>query len=313
MKVVVFGSSGFLGSHVADSLTLKGYDVSLFDMTESKYVNKDQNMIIGDIKDLKAVQDAVKEAKYVYHFAGIADLKEAQNDPIDTVKNNILGTTYILEACKREKVERFIFASSVYVYSELGSFYRSSKQACELLIENYSDIYDLDYTILRYGSLYGRRANDFNFIHNAIKQALLEGKIVRKGDGNDIRDYINVTDAAQASVDILTDKYKNSHVMISGTQTMKTRDILGMIKEMFQNKIEIQYTEGSYEGHYEITPYSFKPRIAKRYTLPDYVDLGQGILDCIYNLYKEYSNSSQKIKIDIEMPDAIDYQDHNNR
>lgn len=313
MKVVVFGSSGFLGSHVADALTNDGYEVVLFDITKSKYMNKDQKMILGDIKDLKAIQDTVHEAKYVYHFAGVADLKEAQDDPINTVKNNILGTTNILEACKREKVERFIFASSVYVYSELGSFYRSSKQSSELLIENYADVYNLDYTILRYGSLYGRRANDFNFIHNAIKQALLEGKIVRKGDGNDIRDYINVTDAAQVSVDILTDKYKNSHVMISGTQTMKTKEILGMIREMFQNEIEIQFTEGKYEGHYEITPYSFKPRLAKRYTLLNYVDLGQGILDCIYNQYKEYSNSSKDIKIDFEIPGAVNYQDHNNR
>ena len=137
--------------------------------------------------------------------------KEADENPINAIKYNIIGTTNILEACKNNKIERLVFSSSVYVYSEHGSIYRITKQTCELLIENFNEKYNLKYTILRYGSLYGPRANKFNFIYNAINQALVENKITRKGDGSEIRDYIHVIDAAILSVEILNSKFENEY------------------------------------------------------------------------------------------------------
>lgn len=150
-KVVVFGGSGFLGSHVADFLSDKGYDVYIFDLISSQYVREDQHMIVGNILDRKAIENVIENAFYVFHFAAIADIKEAQEKPVQAVEINVLSTTYILEACRRNKVKRFIYGSTIYVYSEHGSFYRSTKQASELLIENYHKIYNMDYTILRYG------------------------------------------------------------------------------------------------------------------------------------------------------------------
>jgi UDP-glucose 4-epimerase len=286
-KVIVFGGSGFLGSHVADQLSDEGYDVYIFDRRESEYLRDDQTMIIGDITEQEEIRKSVKGMDYVYHFAAIADIKEAQDNPVKTVEINVLSTTYILDACREFKVKRFLYGSTVYVYSEHGSFYRSSKQASELLISNYHDKYDVDYTILRYGSLYGPRANHFNFINNIIRQALLDKKIVRLGDGEELREYIHVLDAARASVEILTRNYKNSHVMITGSKTLKIRDILAMIKEMFQDKIEIEYSDEHMSGHYNMTPYTFKPIVAKKYILNYYHELGQGILEQIYENYEE--------------------------
>ena len=160
-KAVVFGGSGFLGSHVADALTDEGFQVTIFDRQQSPYLQKQQNMVLGDIMDLSDILKVMRNVDVVYHFAGIADINEANEKPLEAVKQNILGTSNILEACKQAKVSRFIFASTVYVYSEHGGFYRSTKQACELLIENYSKLHDLDFTILRFGSLYGKRANEF--------------------------------------------------------------------------------------------------------------------------------------------------------
>ena len=296
-KVVVFGGSGFLGSHVADALSKKGFDVVIFDIAESPFINKKQNMVIGDILNSEQVNKVVHNSHFVYHFAGLADINEAKTKPLETITSNILGTTKILEACRINNVDRFVFASTIYVYSELGSFYRSSKQACELIIENYFDEYELNYTILRYGSLYGKRANQFNFIRNAVTQALLENKIDRKGDGNEVREYINVKDAAKASVEILTDEFINSHIMIKGTQTIKVKELLLMINEIMGNKIEINYSkETSYEGHYQLTPYSFRPRVAEKYLLNTYHELGQGLLDTIYDVYKElYKNDPEKL------------------
>jgi len=298
-KVIVFGGAGFLGSHTADALTKEGYDVTIFDLKPSKYLQESQAIIIGDIYDKQQVEDAIKGAKYVYHFAGIADIKEAQDNPVATVKANVLSTIYILEACVKHKVKRFLYASTIYVYSEHGSFYRSSKQSCELFIENYHKVHDLNYTVLRYGSLYGRRANHFNFLRNAIHQALTEGKITRKGDGKEIRDYIHVLDAARISAKVAGDiEYKDSYLMLTGNQTIKIRDLLSMIREILSNQIEIKYTPTSMEAHYEITPYSFRPRVAKKVVSEYYHDLGQGILDVIYDTYKEINKNKIKIHPD---------------
>ena len=286
-KVIVFGGSGFLGSHVSDALSEIGHEVVIFDIIESKYLRSDQEMVIGNILDRDEVREVISGADYVYHFAAIADIGEARNNPVESANFNIIGTINILDACREFSIKRFVYSSTIYVYSDHGSFYRSSKQSCELFIENYYKEYKLEFTVLRYGSLYGPRANSFNFIKNAINQALLENKIERKGDGNEIRDYINVLDAAQVSVDILESSYANSYVMVTGPQTMKVKEILSMIKEMLNDQITLEYLDESFSGHYQITPYSFKPKVALKLVPKNYHDLGQGILDCIYENYQE--------------------------
>ena len=293
MKIIVFGGSGFLGSHVADNLSDQGYEVTIFDIKKSTFLRSDQKMIVGDILDREKINQAVKGSQYVYHFAGIADIQEAQVKPVDTVQYNVLGTIYILDACRKYNVKRFVYASTIYVYSEHGSFYRSSKQASELFIENYQKIYGVNYSILRFGSLYGERANNFNFINKIIHQAFIEKKIQRKGTGDEIRDYINVLDAAKLSVDILSNEYTNSYIMITGEQTIKVRHLLKMIQEIFNYDIDIEYLDEEIEEHYEITPYSFRPKVAKK-IVPDYYhDLGEGILDCIYQVYEKLKKENK--------------------
>ena len=149
----------------------------------------------------------------------------------------------------------------------------------------------MPYTILRYGSLYGPRTDDRNFIYHIIKQALTEKKIVRKGDGEEIREYIHAYDAAKGSVEILSDEFVNQCVIISGNQQMKVKDLLFMIKEMLDNKIEIAYKPSVTNDHYEITPYAFTPNLAKRVISRAYLDLGQGILKAIQSVYEELNPS----------------------
>jgi UDP-glucose 4-epimerase len=295
-KVIVFGGSGFLGSHVSDSLSEMGHDVVIFDIVKSNYLRNDQSMIVGNILDREKVRETINGADFVYHFAAIADIGVARNNPVESANYNIIGTINILDACREFSIKRFVYSSTIYVYSDHGSFYRSSKQSCELFIENYNKEYDLEFTVLRYGSLYGPRANSFNFIKNAINQALLENKIQRKGDGNEIRDYINVLDAAQVSVDILENSYANSYVMVTGPQTMKVKELLSMIKEMLNDQITLEYLDESFSGHYQITPYSFKPKVAIKLVPKNYHDLGQGILDCIYENYQELIEKGVKLK-----------------
>ena len=293
-KVLVIGGAGFLGSHVADTLTAQGYLVSIFDYEKSKYLQTSQTMIIGDISDRASIRNAIKGMDIVFHFAAVADIKEAAQNPERTAQLNIMWTMYILEACRAFNIKRFIYSSTIYVYTAHGSFYRSTKQACELLIDNYRQEYGLDFTVLRYGSLYGKRANHFNFIHNSIKQALTEGKITRKGNGTEKRAYINIIDAAKATVKALDEEYKNKHLMITGNQTIQVKELLNMMKEIMNNQIAVEYIEGQMEGHYKITPYSFKPIVAQKLSLRNSYDLGQGLLETIYAVYEDLIDQGVK-------------------
>lgn len=294
MNVIVFGGSGFLGSHTADALSDAGHTVTIFDITESEYINKNQSMIVGNILDQKVVDKAVKGQDIVYNFAAMADIDEAYKKPLETIEKNIMGNTIILEACRKYKIKRFVFASTIYVYSNLGSFYRSSKQACELIIENYFDAFNLPYTILRYGSLYGPRSRGNNWIYKIIKQALNEGKITRHGDGEEIREYIHVKDAAKLSVKILENKYENRNVIITGTQPLKIKDLHMMVKEILGNKIELEFLPDVSNTHYEITPYNYNPKVAQKLVSSEFHDLGQGLLECLAEVDSELQDKDVK-------------------
>jgi UDP-glucose 4-epimerase len=286
-KVLVTGSSGFIGSHVADALEEQGYQVTLFDAVSSKYKTKSQKEYIGDILDLDDIEKVMKDCQYVFHFAAQADIGSSSENPTKTIHNNIIGTQNILEMARRSNVNRVMFASTIYVYSELGSFYRVSKQACEKIIEEYQREFGLDYTILRFGSLYGPRANDFNAIRSFLIHAIKEKKIIRRGDGEELREYIHVKDAARLSLVALDGKYKNKHLIITGNQQIKVKDLLTMIREIFNGKIEIKFDLEDELHHYEITPYNYKPQIAQKITSDTFYDLGQGLLDLLYDLEME--------------------------
>ena len=298
-KVLVTGSSGFIGSHTADSLEEQGFSVVLFDAVPSKYKSKTQKEFIGNILKPEDIEKAMKGCDTIYHFAAQADIGSSSSDPTKTIHSNIIGTQNILEISRRSNVKRIMFASTIYVYSELGSFYRVSKQACEKIIEEYQKEFNLDYTILRYGSLYGPRANEFNFISNALIQALINNKIIRRGDGMEIREYINVKDAARMSINALDDKFRNKHLIITGNQQIRVRDLLLMIKEIFNGNIEIEFGQEEELHHYEITPYNYKPQVAQKITPETFFDLGQGIIDQIYDLEEQLDrkNSGKKISL----------------
>ena len=115
-----------------------------------------------------------------------------------------------------------------------------------------------------------------------MTQAIKNKKVVRRGDGEEIREYIHVKDAAQLSVDDLDEKFKNRHLIITGNQQIKIKDLLIMIKEIFRGEIEIELGLEEHLHHYEITPYHYKPQVAKKITPDTFYDLGQGLMDQIY-------------------------------
>jgi UDP-glucose 4-epimerase len=285
-KVVVLGGSGFLGSHLADVLAEAGYAVSIFDVCPSPWLRPDQEMVVGDIRNEEALRGCISGARYVYHLAGIADIGQAARSPQTVVEHNIIGSTAVLESCLHAEVERVLFASTLYVYSKQGSFYRVSKQAVELLIEAYHEGFGLEYTILRYGSLYGPRAQEWNGLKRYVTQAIKEGRIDYPGTGEERREYIHVIDAALLSVAALAPDYANQCLTLTGTQILNSGELLRMIQEILGGKVEINLNpEQRNPEHYEMTPYRFTPRVARKIVPNVFVDIGQGILDLVEEVF----------------------------
>jgi UDP-glucose 4-epimerase len=284
-KAVVVGGSGFIGSHVADHLGDEGYQVTIYDKTQSQWLRNDQKIVIGDIQDSEKLNQTIVGAEVVYNFAALADLNQALEQPLKTVNINILGNLNVMEACHAHGVKRFIYASTVYVHSREGGFYRCSKQASETYVEEYQKIYGLDYTILRYGSLYGPRADDMNGMYRIISSALKTGKVQYKGNIESMREYIHVDDAARASISVLDESFKNESIILTGQEPMRVVDLLKMIAEIlnFSND-SIEFIEGKYGGHYVRTPYAYQPKLGRKYIPSAHVDLGQGILQVITDL-----------------------------
>jgi UDP-glucose 4-epimerase len=289
---VVTGGAGFLGSHLADELVGRGHAVTVFDRTPARDLPPDRKQVVGDLADFELLCRTIAGADTVYHYAALSDLNRARDLPRETVQANVAGTVNVLEAARLAKVKRFVFSSTIYVYSSEGSFYRASKQACEAYIEEYQRRYGLDYTVLRFGSLYGPRADESNGLYRLLREAARSGTIRYYGDPEDSREYIHVSDAARLSVDILAPEYANQHLIITGHYPMRARDLFTMFSEILGREIRVEYAKPENpDGHYRMTPYQFSPRAGKKLTSNLYVDFGQGILQVLEQISREEQKS----------------------
>jgi len=277
----VVGGSGFLGSHVADQLSESGWRVRIYDRRASEWMRPDQEMVVGDLLDTTALAKAVAGAEAVYNFAALANLDLALDQPIETVRVNVLGNVNVLEACRLSSVRRFVYASTVYVHSREGGFYRCSKQSAEHYVEEYQRAYGLDYTILRFGSIYGPRADSSNGLLRIVRNAVESGVVRYEGSPEALREYIHVEDAARASVVALGDDFRNESVVLTGQEPMRVFDLLKMLAEILGITTAVEFVEKDRPGHYVRTPYAHQFKLGRKYVLPMHVDLGQGLLQLI--------------------------------
>lgn len=287
-KIIVFGGNGFLGSYLLEELLRHGYEVVSADLKPSLYKD-DQYTIQCDIMNAQKVYEAVAGANIVYNFAGYANLDDAIANPIKAIELNILGNMNILEACKQHNVKRFVYASSAYAMSDKGSFYGISKLTSEKIIEEYYKKFGLEFTIIRYGSVYGERDYSNNYIYNLVKEAMLTGVINHNGDGEEIREYIHAADVAKLAVSVIqSDAFVNEHIMLTGVERMHRKELFDMINEMLGNQLRINLNNDGYQNHYKTTPYAFHPERSKKLVANPYIDMGQGILECMKDIEAKY-------------------------
>ena len=260
-KVTVLGGSGFIGTEVCKLLVKKKYKVTILDLKKNKEISTSCKFIKGSILELNKLNSSIKGSDYVYNFAALADLNEAINKPLDTAMINIIGTINALKISKKNKVKKFIQASSIYAMSEEGGFYGASKKAAEDYIERFSRKYNLKYTILRFGSLYGEGADKNNGINLIIDYALKKNILRYKGKKTAARKYIHVLDACEACSRAMKSQFDNKYLNITGNKKIKITKLLGILSKTLDiSKNKIIFSNKQNEGHYTSEPKKFIPR-----------------------------------------------------
>lgn len=288
-RILVTGGSGFLGSHLVDVLVGQGHDVRVLDRVRSRWLAPAVPAVLGDLNDPPCLAEAVDGREVVFHLAGFADLNAAKTRPLETVEVNILGTVRLMEAMRLAGAQRLLFASTAYVYSRQGGFYRCSKQACESYIEEYARVFGLRYTVLRFGSLYGPRADASNGVYRLLRTAITTGRISYSGGPDDVREYIHVEDAARLAVDLMQPSYESQHVTLTGHNSTRAAELFMMFQEILGRPLEVEYGQsaGPGTGHYAVTPYAYTPRPGKKMVTTSYVDMGQGLLRMVEEIDQE--------------------------
>ena len=287
MKAIVFGGSGFLGQYIVQELLSRKYKVTIFDRSypKNKYL-KNLNFIKGDIQNKEKVVNAIKGKSIVYNFAGISDIGDAMINPIKTSKINLIGTLNILEGCKKYKIKRFIFASTIYVLSRQGGFYKSSKQSIENFIDEYKKKNNLKYTILRYGSVYGPDSDKRNGIKKLIISALKDKSITYGGTARAERRFIHVNDAVKSSVKVLDKKFINKRVLITGNKSIKIKKLISEIKSILRINKKVIFKRKPMMGHYDKNPFNDYPKKQITFFVKPSISLKSGIIKIVDELKK---------------------------
>lgn len=280
----VVGAAGFLGRSLVSLLLTEGKTVIGFDQNEQKISHNRYQHVLGDIEDLSLLQSTIDQCDVVVCLAGFASLDEAATRPIETVKSNVLCTVHVLEACKEANVKKFLYASSAYVMGSYGGFYRCSKVAAESYIEQYGRQYGLNYTILRYGSLYGPDFGIGNGVYDIISQLHAGVEVLRVTNPNSSRDYLYVDDAALITVEAMKAQYNSQRLLVAGERPVSKGELIELICEILgRPKPEIIEVEAGGE-HYKTTPVTFSPEISRRVSLPVSTDIANGVLSILKRL-----------------------------
>lgn len=214
--VVVTGGAGFVGSHIADSF-VDSCSVRVFDDLSSgtrSNVPDDATLFEGDIRDKRAVNEALEGADIVFHQAGLVSVPDSLDRPLDNHGINGTGTLNVLEAARRND-SRVVAASSAAVYGHPESVpvaedapktplspYGVEKLALDQYTRLYHREYGLSTVSLRYFNIYGPRQQGGPYsgvITTFLEQATNGGPITVEGDGKQTRDFVYVDDVVRAN------------------------------------------------------------------------------------------------------------------
>jgi UDP-glucose 4-epimerase len=223
-KVLVTGGAGFIGSHLVPYLLEKGYSVVVLDnLSNGKLENL--NAVLdhpkfsfqpGDIRDKCLPNDVFDGVDFVIHLAALIDISASVVDPTKNHEINVDGTFNMLQAAVKNKVKRFVFASSTAVYGDVETLpvaenialhpispYAASKAAGEAYCSAFGNCFGLETVALRFFNIYGLRSGNspYSGVITKFIQKIIDNEVLTiDGDGEQTRDFIHVNDIVRAIV-----------------------------------------------------------------------------------------------------------------
>lgn len=220
MKILIIGGSGFIGSHVVDAFIEDGIFPLVFDRNFEKFRKplKGVNYTLADFADRDQIENAISQGvDVVLHLVSSTLPKLSNDNPIDDVQKNLVGSIALFELCVKYKVKKIVFLSSggtVYgvpeslpVSESHSNFPICSYGIVKLAIEKYLGVfhrnYGLKYCVLRISNPYGIRQDPFSMqgVVGVFTSKILRGEqIAVWGDGTVLRDYVGVRDVAKLCV-----------------------------------------------------------------------------------------------------------------
>lgn len=221
MNILVTGGAGFIGSNLADAFIEAGHRVVVVDnlyMGRTKNLHPDVKFYLMDIRAAEVEKVFQTEnIDLVYHQAAQMDVRASVEDPMFDANVNVLGSLNLLQNSVKYKVKKFLFASTGgAIYGEQDYFpadedhptrpcspYGITKLTMEKYLYYYKEVFDLNYTILRYANVYGPRQNphgEAGVVAIFIQKMMAGGTPIINGDGKQTRDFVFVGDVVRANL-----------------------------------------------------------------------------------------------------------------
>lgn len=251
-SVLITGGAGFIGSHLGDLLVEKGYNVFVIDNLSSGRdynLNKQVKFYNLDINSPE-IEKVFEENKidYVFHLAAQASVSFSTKYPTEDATENILGSINVLKFSKKYNVKKFITASTAAVYgvpeylpvdeahkTTCLSFYGLSK----LTMEKYVELFGMDYIIFRFANVYGPRQSahgEAGVVAIFADKMKNNEEIAIHGDGEQTRDFVYVTDIAQACICAIESNVKNEIINVSTNKAISINKLFELMGAKYNYK-----------------------------------------------------------------------------
>jgi UDP-glucose 4-epimerase len=269
--VVISGAAGFVGSNLAKRLLDRGYTVKGIDnLSAGTLENVDQRAEFheADIRNPE-IYPLFDGAEAVFHFAAKTCLPECVNHPLEAASINVLGTLNVLEAARRAKVPKFIYADTSAEYEGIFEFptreekirpvgvYAASKHGGATFCESYRELYGMNVTILRYFNVYGP-AQDWRRVIPPVMSSfiirLLRGdRPIIYGTGEKRRDFVYVDDVNDFHLTVLEDQRSSGRIFNVGSGTnFSINEVYQLVEDHLRTGLRPVY-QSELPGEAEIT------------------------------------------------------------
>lgn len=273
-QIGITGGSGFIGSNLLKILKIKN-KVRVIDIIKPRISSDISNVefVKCNITNIDEVNDAIKNLDIVLHKAALLNYPCLKH-PYKCFDVNVKGTVNVLNACVRNEVEKFIFASTYYVYGKRIENPISENQlpfptthygASKLLCEKYTHVYNTEFSlptiILRYFRGYGPEY--VGVINTFTKKILAREKIIVFGDGEQSRDFVHIDDIIQANILAITSKIEDEVFNIASGISLSVNQIVhSIVKVLGKKSINIEYKDEHADSRLESTDYELKKSVA---------------------------------------------------